>query len=143
MSINLIQSDTLKNDNTGKPDFSDYLIFALIPIILASLLVYNNVQIQGEITSIIVTTLAIFVGLMLNVIVIIFDISKINLPKLRFFGWGQQAEILTYLVKNSTKIYEAPISYYGRTYEEGKKINWKDGFRALYCILKYGFFKSA
>ncbi|MBK7175455.1 MAG: glycosyltransferase [Bacteroidales bacterium] len=36
------------------------------------------------------------------------------------------------------RIYEVGISYYGRTYEEGKKINWKDGFRALYCILKYG-----
>jgi len=33
------------------------------------------------------------------------------------------------------------ISYYGRTYEEGKKINWKDGFRAIYVILKYGIFK--
>lgn len=36
------------------------------------------------------------------------------------------------------RIYEVGISYYGRTYEEGKKINWKDGFRALYCILRYG-----
>ncbi len=40
------------------------------------------------------------------------------------------------------RIYEVGISYYGRTYEEGKKINWKDGFRAIYCILKYGLFKS-
>jgi len=39
------------------------------------------------------------------------------------------------------RIYEVGISYYGRTYEEGKKINWKDGFRALYCILRYGLFK--
>jgi len=36
------------------------------------------------------------------------------------------------------RIYEVGISYYGRTYEEGKKIGWKDGFRALYCITKYG-----
>jgi len=36
------------------------------------------------------------------------------------------------------RIYEVGISYYGRTYDEGKKINWKDGFRALYCIVKYG-----
>ena len=35
------------------------------------------------------------------------------------------------------RIYEVGISYYGRTYEEGKKIGWKDGFRAIYCILKY------
>lgn len=39
------------------------------------------------------------------------------------------------------RIYEVGISYYGRTYDEGKKIGWKDGFRALYCILKYGLFK--
>lgn len=39
------------------------------------------------------------------------------------------------------KIYEVGISYYGRTYEEGKKIGWKDGLRAVFCILKYGLFK--
>jgi glycosyltransferase involved in cell wall biosynthesis len=38
------------------------------------------------------------------------------------------------------RIYEVGISYYGRTYEEGKKIGWRDGFRALYCILKYNLF---
>lgn len=36
------------------------------------------------------------------------------------------------------RIYEVGISYYGRTYDEGKKINWKDGFRAIYCIIRYG-----
>ncbi len=40
------------------------------------------------------------------------------------------------------RIYEVGISYYGRTYDEGKKIGWKDGFRAIYCILKYGLFKA-
>lgn len=40
------------------------------------------------------------------------------------------------------RIYEVGISYYGRTYEEGKKINWKDGFRAIYCILKYNLWKK-
>lgn len=40
------------------------------------------------------------------------------------------------------KIYEVGISYYGRTYSEGKKINWKDGFRAIWCILKYNVFKG-
>ncbi len=40
------------------------------------------------------------------------------------------------------RIYEVGISYYGRTYEEGKKIGWKDGFRAIYCILKYGLFRA-
>jgi hypothetical protein len=40
------------------------------------------------------------------------------------------------------RIYEVGISYYGRSYAEGKKINWKDGFRAIYCILKYNIFSS-
>lgn len=40
------------------------------------------------------------------------------------------------------RIYEVGIAYYGRTYEEGKKITWRDGFRAIYCILKYGFFSK-
>jgi glycosyltransferase involved in cell wall biosynthesis len=40
------------------------------------------------------------------------------------------------------RIYEVGISYYGRTYEEGKKIGWKDGFRAIFCILKYGLFNA-
>ena len=40
------------------------------------------------------------------------------------------------------RIYEVGISYYGRTYEEGKKIGWKDGFRAIYCILKYNVFSK-
>ena len=40
------------------------------------------------------------------------------------------------------RIYETGISYYGRTYAEGKKINWKDGFRALYCIIKYNVFSK-
>jgi glycosyltransferase involved in cell wall biosynthesis len=40
------------------------------------------------------------------------------------------------------RVYEVGISYYGRSYAEGKKIGWKDGFRAIYCILKYNFFKT-
>ena len=40
------------------------------------------------------------------------------------------------------RIYEVGISYYGRTYAEGKKIGWRDGFRAIYCILKYGLFAT-
>ena len=66
---------------------------------------------------------------------LIFDVSKINLSKLKFFGWGQQAEILTYLIKNSTKIYETPISYYGRTYEEGKKIRFTSVFKVFMAII--------
>jgi hypothetical protein len=40
------------------------------------------------------------------------------------------------------RIYEVGISYYGRTFAEGKKIGWRDGFRAIYCILKYGLFNN-
>lgn len=40
------------------------------------------------------------------------------------------------------RIYEVGISYYGRTYAEGKKINWKDGFRAIWCVLRYNFFQN-
>lgn len=43
---------------------------------------------------------------------------------------------------DSIRIYEVGISYYGRTYHEGKKIGWKDGFRAIYCILKYNLFSK-
>ena len=42
----------------------------------------------------------------------------------------------------NVRIYEVGISYYGRTYAEGKKIGWRDGFRALYCITKYGFLRA-
>jgi len=41
------------------------------------------------------------------------------------------------IAKGRLRIYEVGISYWGRTYEEGKKIGWKDGFRALWCLLKY------
>jgi hypothetical protein len=41
------------------------------------------------------------------------------------------------VARRNLRIYEVGISYWGRTYEEGKKIGWKDGFRALYCLVKY------
>lgn len=63
------------------------------------------------------------------------DIAKsLNLKESRF---GIEPEITAKLAKRKLRIYEVPISYYGRTYEEGKKITWRDGFRALYCIVKY------
>ncbi len=56
--------------------------------------------------------------------------------------FGVEPEITAKISKKKDlKIYEVPISYYGRTYEEGKKINWKDGVRALWCILKYNLFR--
>lgn len=64
-------------------------------------------------------------------------IQNLKLQEKRF---GFEPEVTAKISKvPKIRIYEVGISYYGRTYEEGKKIGWKDGFRALYCILKYGF----
>ncbi len=69
------------------------------------------------------------------------DIVKgLNLKENRF-GFEPEVTAKISRIKN-IRIYEVGISYYGRTYEEGKKIGWKDGFRAIYCILKYGLFKA-
>jgi glycosyltransferase involved in cell wall biosynthesis len=56
--------------------------------------------------------------------------------------FGFEPEITAKLAKKKLRIYEVPISYYGRTYGEGKKIGWRDGFRAIWCILKYNLFKG-
>jgi len=65
-------------------------------------------------------------------------IKKIPLKENRF---GFEPEITAKIAKIKTiKIYEVGISYYGRTYEEGKKINWRDGLKALYCIIRYNLF---
>lgn len=68
------------------------------------------------------------------------DIIKgLTLKEKRF---GFEPEVTAKIAKiPGIKIYEVGISYSGRTYAEGKKINWKDGFRALYCILRYNMFK--
>ena len=63
-------------------------------------------------------------------------IQSIPLKENRF---GFEVEITAKIAKRKLKIYEVPISYYGRDYSEGKKIGWKDGFSALRCIVKYGF----
>ncbi len=64
-------------------------------------------------------------------------IKSINIRENRF---GFEPEITAKISKMDLRIYEVGISYYGRTYDEGKKIGWKDGFRAIYCILKYNLF---
>ena len=51
--------------------------------------------------------------------------------------FGFEPEITAKMARKKLRIYEVPISYYGRTYEQGKKIDWKDGVRAFWCILKY------
>lgn len=67
-------------------------------------------------------------------------IQSLHLTENRF---GFEPEVTAKLSRiKGIRIYEVGISYYGRTYEEGKKIGWKDGFRAIYCILKYGLFKA-
>jgi glycosyltransferase involved in cell wall biosynthesis len=65
-------------------------------------------------------------------------IQSIVIEENRF---GFEPEITAKVAKMGCRIYEVGISYYGRTYSEGKKIGWKDGFRAIYCILKYNLFR--
>jgi len=67
-------------------------------------------------------------------------IKSIEIKENRF---GIEPEITAKISKiKGIRIYEVGISYYGRTYEEGKKIGWRDGFRAIYCILKYNLFTT-
>ena len=66
-------------------------------------------------------------------------ITHINIEENRF---GIEPEITAKISKMNIRIYEVGISYYGRTYKEGKKIGWKDGLRAVYCIIKYNFKKQ-
>lgn len=61
-------------------------------------------------------------------------IQKLTLREDRF---GFEVEITAKVARAKCRIYEVPISYYGRSYEEGKKITWKDGFSAIRCIFKY------
>ena len=66
-------------------------------------------------------------------------IKPLELKENRF---GFEPEVTAKVCRiKGIRIYEVGIAYYGRTYEEGKKINWRDGMRALYCILKYGMLK--
>ena len=65
-------------------------------------------------------------------------LQNINLEEKRF---GFEPEITAKVARSGCRIYEVGISYYGRTYKEGKKIGWKDGIRALWCILKYNLWK--
>ena len=66
-------------------------------------------------------------------------VKDIHLKAKRF---GFEPEFTLRVCQKKLRIYESPISYSGRTYAEGKKISWKDGFRAIYCILKYNVFSK-
>ncbi len=64
-----------------------------------------------------------------------------NIP-LREDGFGFEPEVTAKMARvKGIRVYEVGISYYGRTYEQGKKINWRDGFWAIWCILKYGLLR--
>jgi len=67
-------------------------------------------------------------------------IKSLDLKEKRF---GFEPEVTQKIGRiKGIRIYEVGISYYGRTYDEGKKIGWRDGVKALYCIIKYGLFKA-
>lgn len=67
-------------------------------------------------------------------------VQGLNLKEKRF---GFEPEVTAKISRiPNVRIYEVGISYYGRTYEEGKKIGWRDGFRAIYCIMKYNLFSK-
>jgi glycosyltransferase involved in cell wall biosynthesis len=67
-------------------------------------------------------------------------IKKVYLRENRF---GFEPEVTAKISRiPGIRIYEVGISYYGRTYHEGKKINWKDGLRAIYCVIKYSLFRK-
>lgn len=72
-----------------------------------------------------------------------FKAEHIKSLKLKEKRFGFEPEVTAKISRiPKIRIYEIGISYYGRTYEEGKKIGWKDGFRALYCILKYNIWSK-
>lgn len=82
----------------------------------------------------------IFSGLNLTDIETCYKVFKSDILKkikIEENGFGFEAEITAKISRKKYKIYEVGISYYGRTYSEGKKITWRDGFKAVYCIFKY------
>lgn len=73
----------------------------------------------------------------------LFDAQILKSLKLKEKRFGFEPEVTAKVSKiPKIRIYEVGISYYGRTYEEGKKINWKDGVKAIYCIFRYNLFRG-
>jgi hypothetical protein len=66
-------------------------------------------------------------------------IQKIRIEENRF---GFEPEITAKVSRLNARVYEVSISYYGRTYAEGKKITWRDGLSAIRCIIKYNFLRK-
>lgn len=72
----------------------------------------------------------------------LFNTKMLQSLKLKENRFGFEPEVTIKIARiPKIRIYEVGISYYGRTYEEGKKIGWKDGFQAIYCIFKYGLLR--
>lgn len=72
----------------------------------------------------------------------LFRADHLKALTLREKRFGFEPEVTAKISRvKGIRIYEVGISYYGRTYDEGKKIGWKDGFRAIWCIFKYGLLK--
>ena len=72
----------------------------------------------------------------------LFDSSMLKSLQLKEKRFGFEPEVTVKISRiPNIRIYEVGVSYYGRTYAEGKKINWQDGLRAIYCILRYNLFK--
>ena len=71
----------------------------------------------------------------------VFRAPVIQGMKLTSNRFGIEPEMTAKVAKAKVRIYEVPISYHGRTYAEGKKIGWKDGVQAIYCILRYNLFR--
>jgi len=65
-------------------------------------------------------------------------LERIELRENRF---GFEPEVTAKVARGGWRVYEVPISYQGRTYKEGKKINWKDGIAAIWCVIRYGLFR--
>jgi glycosyltransferase involved in cell wall biosynthesis len=69
----------------------------------------------------------------------VFRREVLNGIELKSNRFGFEPEITAKVAKHNWRVYEVPITYAGRTYEEGKKITWKDGIQALWCIIRYRF----
>ncbi|KPJ91340.1 MAG: glycosyl transferase, partial [Gemmatimonas sp. SG8_17] len=72
----------------------------------------------------------------------VFRADVLQRVELRENRFGFEPEVIAKVARLGVRIYEVGISYSGRTYEEGKKIGWRDGLRALWCIIKYGLLRS-
>jgi glycosyltransferase involved in cell wall biosynthesis len=70
----------------------------------------------------------------------VFRAEVIRSIRIRQNRFGIEPELTAKIARLRCRVYEVGISYYGRSYEEGKKIGWKDGVKAIYCIVRYGLF---